>query len=87
MRPLQGRSLECDRPFFIERSAGVAPLRYHGKHSATGVLLHLSRGRGGILSGHSVRDAEMTIKIIFERSNQKGGVGRGFEKRVDRGPS
>ena len=34
----------------------------------------------------TLRDAEMTIKIIFERSSQKGGVGRGFEKRVDRGP-
>ena len=32
-----------------------------------------------------VRDAEMTIKIIFERSSQKG-VDRGFEKRVNRGP-
>ena len=28
----------------------------------------------------------MTIKIIFERSSQKGGVGRGFGKRVNRGP-
>ena len=27
----------------------------------------------------------MTIKIIFERSSQRG-VGRGFEKRVNRGP-
>ena len=27
----------------------------------------------------------MTIKIIFERSSQKG-VGRGFGKRVNRGP-
>ena len=27
----------------------------------------------------------MTIKIIFERSSRKG-VGRGFEKRVNRGP-
>ena len=33
-----------------------------------------------------VRDAEMTIKVIFERSSQKGGGGRGFEKRFDRGP-
>ena len=32
-----------------------------------------------------IRDAEMTIKIIFERSSQKG-VSRGFEKRVNRGP-
>ena len=29
----------------------------------------------------------MTVKIIFERSSQKGGVGRGFEKRVNRGPT
>ena len=29
----------------------------------------------------------MTIKIIFERSSQKGGVHRGFEKRVNRGPT
>ena len=28
----------------------------------------------------------MTIKIILERSSQKG-VGRGFEKRVNRGPT
>ena len=28
----------------------------------------------------------MTIKIIFERSSQKG-VGRGFKKRVNRGPT
>ena len=35
-----------------------------------------------------VRDAEVTIKIIFERSSQKGGGGgRGFEKRVNRGPT
>ena len=33
-----------------------------------------------------VRDAEMTTKIIFERSSPKRGVGRGLEKRVDRGP-
>ena len=35
---------------FMERSGGVASsdsLRYHRKHSATGVLLHLSRDRGG----------------------------------------
>ena len=32
-----------------------------------------------------LRDAEMTIKIIFERSSQKG-VGRGLEKRFNRGP-
>ena len=28
----------------------------------------------------------MTIKIIFERSSQKE-IGRGFEKRVNRGPT
>ena len=33
------------------------------------------------------RDAEMTIKIFFERSSQKGGGCRGFEKRVNRGPT
>ena len=34
-----------------------------------------------------IRDAEVTINIIFERSSQKGGVGKGFEKRVNRGPT
>ena len=29
----------------------------------------------------------MTIKIIFERSSQKGGSAEGFEKRVNRGPN
>ena len=29
----------------------------------------------------------MTIKIIFERSSQKGGRQGGFEKRVNRDPS
>ena len=31
------------------------------------------------------RDAKMTIKIIFERSGQKGGRRGGVEKRVNRG--
>ena len=29
----------------------------------------------------------MTITIIFETSSHKGGVGRGFEKRFNRGPA
>ena len=32
------------------------------------------------------RDAEMTTNIMFERSSQKG-LDRGFEKRVNRGPT
>ena len=34
----------------------------------------------------SVRDAKMKIKMIFERSSQRR-VGKGFDKRVNRGPT
>ena len=45
--PLLGLSLDCDRPC-LRREVGVSgdSLRYRRKHSATGVLLHLSRDRG-----------------------------------------
>ena len=35
----------------------------------------------------AARDAEMTIKMLFERSSQKGGVGGRFEKRVNGDPT
>ena len=48
-------SLDCDRPFLGKEVVGCSSdsLRYRRKHSATGVLLHLSRDRGG--GGISVR--------------------------------
>ena len=51
--PLLGVSSECDGPFFKERSGGVAAIVCDTTetHSATGVLLHLSRDRGGISVG------------------------------------
>ena len=46
--PLLGLSLNCDRPFLRKKwGCSSDSLRYHRKHSATGVLLHLSRDRGG----------------------------------------
>ena len=51
MPPMFGLSLDCDSP--ILRGGGNKwgcssdSLRYHRKHSATGVLLPLSRDRGG----------------------------------------
>ena len=74
--PLLGLSLDCDRPFFTERSGGVAAevgcssdsLRYHRKHSATGVLLHLSRDRGGISVGSPSTKLHLAIhsRIVSE---------------------
>ena len=51
---LTGLSLDCDRPFL--RKEGGPQQRQSAipqEHSATGVLLHLSRdGGGGFRSGH-----------------------------------
>ena len=47
--PLQGLSLDRDRPF-VQKKWGCSSdsLWYHRKHSATGVLRQVSRDRGGI---------------------------------------
>ena len=47
--PLLGLSLDCHRPLSTDSKWGCISdsLRYGRKHSATGVLLHLSRDRGG----------------------------------------
>ena len=49
MPPLLGLSLDCDRGHFFGKKWGCSSdnLRYHRKHSSTGVLLHLSRDEGG----------------------------------------
>ena len=43
------RQQHAYRPFLRREKWGCSSdsLRYHRKHSVTGVLLHLSRGRGG----------------------------------------
>ena len=47
--PLLGLSLVCDRPFLQKEGGGGSSdsLRYHRKHSATGVVPHVSRDGGG----------------------------------------
>ena len=56
--PLVGLVLDCDRPFFTKRS-----LRYHREHSATGVLLHLSRDSGG--GGHVGRLIKVSKRVFL----------------------
>ena len=52
-------------------------LRYHRKHSATGVLLRLSRDRGGIFrSGHLVHPSEEHCKEKQINRNKCGGLSR-----------
>ena len=60
----------CDTPFCIVSRDDCA-IPHQSKHRKAFAIL---------------RDAEMTIKIIFDRSSQKG-VGRWFEKRVNKGPT
>ena len=44
--------MDCDRPFYGKKwGCSGDSLRYHRKHSATGVLLHLSRDGGGVSVG------------------------------------
>ena len=48
-----GLSWDCDRPCLRKKWGWSSDsLRYHRKHSATGLLLHLSRDRGVFRSGH-----------------------------------
>ena len=66
--PLHGLSLDCDG-HLLQKEVGCSSdsLRYHRKHSATGVLLHLSRNRGGISVG-SLRDCPYHL---FKDSSDK----------------
>ena len=73
------------KPENKKRANRIFTLRAKGTLISEPDLLPPAR-RESFPTRERVRDAEMTIKIIFERSSQKGGVGRGLEKRVDRGP-
>ena len=63
---------------------------------AWGFSIALDNEMGPLLCQHhgvmhrrqtSFRDAEITIKINILRGRVQRGVGRGFEKRVNRGPT
>ena len=62
MPPLVGLSLDRERPFFLGKKWGCSSdsLRYHRKRCATGVLLHLSRDRGGVCFGRVTEEKRET---------------------------
>ena len=75
--PLARPVLECNRPL-LQKEVGCSSdsLRYYRKHSATGVLLHLSRDRRGISVGslsacRVASEASPHVQVTREQNNSR----------------
>ena len=82
------RTFWCGRPRFLARTSMTRRVfeKLCTKKFAL-IFWPLYTSLDSVLSIGIVRDAEMTIKIIFERSSQKGGSARGSKRGSTGDPS